>query len=43
MTVEKEISKYMLDLVGVQAVRWYRGGTGPASEYTFLYGKWKGE
>jgi hypothetical protein len=33
MTVAKEISKYNLDLVGVQ-VRWARCG-----EYTFFYGK----
>jgi hypothetical protein len=25
--------------VGVQEVRWDRGGTEPAGEYTFLYGK----
>jgi hypothetical protein len=35
----KEISKYKLDLVGVQEVRWDGGGTEPASEYTFFYGK----
>jgi hypothetical protein len=29
----------MLDLVGVQEVRWEGGGTEPAGEYTFLYGK----
>jgi hypothetical protein len=28
----------MLDLVGVQ-VRWEGGGTEPAEEYTFFYGK----
>jgi hypothetical protein len=39
MTVAGEISKYKLDLVGVQAVRWDRGGTEPAGEYAFLYGK----
>jgi hypothetical protein len=39
MTVVKEVSKYELDLVGVQEVRWYKGGTEPAGEYTFLYGK----
>jgi hypothetical protein len=37
-TVAKEISKYKLDLVGVQ-VRWDRGSTEPAGEYTFFYGK----
>jgi hypothetical protein len=25
--------------VGVQEVRWNRGGTEPADEYTFFYGK----
>jgi hypothetical protein len=37
--VAKEISKYKLDLEGVQEVRWDRGGTEPACEYTFFYGK----
>jgi hypothetical protein len=35
MTVAKDVSKYKLDLVGVQEFRWDRGGT----EYTFFYGK----
>jgi hypothetical protein len=30
MRVAKETSKYKLDLVGVQGVRWDRGGTEPA-------------
>jgi hypothetical protein len=34
----EEISKYKLHLVGVQ-VRWDRGGTEPAGQYTFFYGK----
>jgi hypothetical protein len=29
----------VIDLVGVQEVRWDRGGTEPAEEYTFNYGK----
>jgi hypothetical protein len=29
----------MLDLVGVQEVRWERGGTEPAGEYAFFYVK----
>jgi hypothetical protein len=37
--VGEEISKYKLDLVGVQQVRWDTGGTERAGEYTFLYGK----
>jgi hypothetical protein len=32
--VAEEISKYKLDLVGVQ-VRWNGGGNEPAGEYTF--------
>jgi hypothetical protein len=37
--VAEEISKYKLDLVGVQEVRWDRDGAESACEYTFLYGK----
>jgi exonuclease III len=36
--VAEEISKYKLDLVAVQEVRWNRGGSEPAGEYTFFYG-----
>jgi hypothetical protein len=36
--VGEEISKYELDLVGVQ-VRWDGGGTETPGEYTFFYGK----
>jgi hypothetical protein len=39
MTVSRELSRYMLDLAGVQEVRWKAGGTKPAGEYTFFYGK----
>jgi hypothetical protein len=39
ITVAEEISNYKLDLVGLQDVRWDRGGTKPAGEYTFFYGK----
>jgi hypothetical protein len=35
--IVKEISKYNLDLVGVQEVRWDGGGTEPAGAYTFFY------
>jgi hypothetical protein len=31
--------EYKLDLVGVQEVRWEKGGTARAEDYTFLYGK----
>jgi hypothetical protein len=40
MTVLREWSRYRLDLVGVQEVRWDGSGTKPAAEYTFFY--WKG-
>jgi hypothetical protein len=39
MTVAGEISKYKLELVGVQEVRWDGDGTEPAGKYTFFYGK----
>jgi hypothetical protein len=32
--VREEISKYKIDLVGVQEVRWDGRGTEPAGEYT---------
>jgi hypothetical protein len=38
--VAEEISKYKLDLVGVQEVRRDGHGTEPAGEYIFFYGKW---
>jgi hypothetical protein len=37
--VAEEISKFKLDLVRVQEVRLDGGGTEPAGEYTFFYGK----
>jgi hypothetical protein len=39
MTVSRELSRYRLDLVGVQEVRWEGSGTAPAGEYTFFYRK----
>jgi hypothetical protein len=39
VTVSKEPSKYKLDLVGVQEVRWEGGGTKPGRENTFFYAK----
>jgi hypothetical protein len=39
VTVLRELSKYELDLVGVQEVRWEGDGTAPVGEYTFVYGK----
>jgi endonuclease/exonuclease/phosphatase family metal-dependent hydrolase len=38
-TMVEEISKYELDLVEVQEVRWDGGGTEPAGECRFFYGK----
>ncbi|PNF41286.1 hypothetical protein B7P43_G01469 [Cryptotermes secundus] len=37
--VAEEISKYKLDLAGVQEVRLDGGGTAPAGDSTFFYGK----
>jgi hypothetical protein len=37
--IAEEISKYTLDLVGPQEVRWDGGGTEPTGEYTLFYGK----
>jgi hypothetical protein len=39
VTVSRELSRYKLDLVRVQEVRWESGGTEPAGEYTFFYRK----
>jgi hypothetical protein len=39
MTVPKEVSKCKLLSVGVQEVRWNRGGTEPTGKYTYFYGK----
>jgi hypothetical protein len=36
-TVLRKLSRYNLDLMGVQGVRWEGGGTKPAAEYTFFY------
>jgi exonuclease III len=37
-TVARELGKYKLDLLGVQEVRWDKGGTEWAEDYTFFYG-----
>jgi hypothetical protein len=37
-TVSRELTKYKSDLVGVQEVRWNKGGTEPANDYTFFCG-----
>jgi exonuclease III len=39
MTFSRELSRYRLDLVGVQEVRWEDSGTKPPGEYKFFYGK----
>jgi hypothetical protein len=39
VSISKELSKYKLDLVGVQKVRREGSGTELAEEYTFVYGK----
>jgi exonuclease III len=42
-TVAMELGKYKLDLVGVQEVRWEKGGTERAEDYTFFYGQGNGD
>jgi hypothetical protein len=37
-TVATELGKCKLDLVGIQEVRWDKGGTERAEDYTFFYG-----
>ena len=34
----KELTRYKLDLVGVQEVSWDKGGTVRAGDYNFFYG-----
>jgi hypothetical protein len=36
--VERELRKYKLDLMGVKEVRWEKGGTELAEDYTFFCG-----
>jgi hypothetical protein len=38
-TVARELGKYKLDLAGLQEVRWEKGGTERAENYTFFYGQ----
>jgi exonuclease III len=42
-TVARELGKYKLDLVGVQGVRWEKGGTEWAEDYTFFYVQGNGD
>jgi hypothetical protein len=37
--VARELARYKLHLVGVQEVRWDKGGILRAGEYNFFYGK----
>ena len=39
ITVARELSRYQLDLVGVQEVRWDKGGTVKAGDYICFCGK----
>jgi hypothetical protein len=39
MIVSSKLSKYMLDLVGVQEFRWEGNGTKPVGDYTSFCGK----
>jgi exonuclease III len=43
MTVVRELGKYKLDLVGVQEVRWEKGSTEQAEDYTFFCGQGNGD
>jgi exonuclease III len=40
--VARELGKYKLDVVGVQEVRWEKGGIEQAEDYTFFYGQGNG-
>jgi exonuclease III len=42
-TVARELGKCKLDLVGMQEVRWEKGGTEQAEDYTFFYGQGNGD
>ena len=35
-TVVRKLARYKLDLVGIQEVRWDKGGTTRAEDYTFF-------
>jgi hypothetical protein len=38
-TAARDVEKYKLELMVVQEVRWVKGGTERAEDYTFFYGK----
>jgi hypothetical protein len=37
--VDRKLARYKLDLVGVQEVRWDKGGMVAVGNYNFFYGK----
>jgi hypothetical protein len=39
MAVARELATYKLDFVGVQEVRWDKGGSVRTGDYNFFYGK----
>jgi hypothetical protein len=41
--VVRELGKCKLDLVGVQEVRWEKGGTERAEDYIYFYGQGNGD
>jgi hypothetical protein len=43
MTAARELEKCKLDFVGVKEVRWEKGGTERAEDYTFFYGQGNGD
>jgi hypothetical protein len=42
-TAARELGKYKFDLVGVQEVRWEKGGTEWTEDYTFFYRQGNGD
>ena len=38
-TLNRKLTKYRLDLVEVQGVKWEKGDAELAQDFTFLYGK----
>ena len=38
-TAARELARYKLDLVGVQEIRWDKGGIVRVRDYKFFYGK----
>jgi len=39
MIAARELARYKLNVVGVQGVRWEKGGTVGSRDYNFFYGK----